>query len=333
MFHTSQATFRPSFDTLMLDPAGWEGEISRSSHDYVRWVQASLNSIDGTRLAVDGISGPMTRSAVRSFQSRRGLAADGVVGPQTEAALIRAGAPQPPGSAPVPAPVPIPAAAPSPDSYIQQRARLRVPESAITSVLPAFAAFTYGTGRYPWQVPGARTDLVGPPQETNCCCFAEALLWRAWSQQHGAAFTWNLHLHEQFMIQVWDRDRFGPVNAAVQAHMAVELPEGTPPTGWCIGQGWWANSPKPFGHTFIVVARHAPTDRVLILESTNVNRIYGVGYRNFGNLAEFPNCRPPARWWEDPRAPTWAGVLRGNPYGMKLGALGVTGASWAGLPA
>ena len=329
MFHPSQDRFHSNFETLMLDAPGWEGEISRSSRDYVRWVQESLNHIDGTRLVVDGISGAMTRSAVRAFQSRRGLAADGVVGPQTEAALIRAGAPQPPGSTVAPAPEP----APAPASYIQQRARLRIPESALTSLLPVFAPYTYGVGRYPWQVPGARTDLVGPPQVTNCCCFAEALLWRAWSQQHGAAFTWNLHLHEQFMIQVWDRDRFGPVNAAVQSGIAAELPQGAPPTGWCIGQGWWANSPEPRGHTFIVVARHAPTDRVLILESTSVNRIDGVGYRNFGNLAEFPGCRPPARWWEDSRAPTWAGVLRGNPYGMKLGSLGVTGATWAGLPA
>lgn len=322
-----QASRRPSaFEALVLDAPDWEGEISRSSRDYVRWLQDSLNRIDGTRLVVDGISGAMTRSAVRAFQSKRGLAADGVVGPQTEAALIRAGAAQPPGSSVAAAP----ASAPVP--YTQPRTRLQVPESAITSLLPVFSSYIYGDGRYPWQVPGVRADKVGPPEQTNCCCFAEALLWRAWSQRHGNAFAWNQHLHEQFTIQVWPRDRFGPVNAAVQAGMAVELPEGAAPTSWCLAQGWKGDTTG--GHTFIIVARHAPTDRMLLLESNDSTsyRVTGVGYRKFGNLSQFPGCRPPARWWEDPNAPTWSYLRNQCTYGIKLGLLGVTGASWAGLP-
>ena len=65
----------------------WESEVSRSSPDYIRWVQSSLNKILGLRLAVDGIMGPATRSAVRSFQQRKGLAVDGILGSQTEASL------------------------------------------------------------------------------------------------------------------------------------------------------------------------------------------------------------------------------------------------------
>src|SRR5687767_1122067 len=114
MFHHSQSTSHPGFETLMLDAPGWEGEVSRSSGDYVRWVQESLNRIEGTRLVVDGISGAMTRSAVRAFQSKRGLAADGVVGPLTEAALIQAGASQPPGSFAATVPSPPPTSAPAP---------------------------------------------------------------------------------------------------------------------------------------------------------------------------------------------------------------------------
>jgi peptidoglycan hydrolase-like protein with peptidoglycan-binding domain len=34
-------------------------------------------------VAVDGIFGPQTESAVKAFQQSRGLAADGIVGPQT----------------------------------------------------------------------------------------------------------------------------------------------------------------------------------------------------------------------------------------------------------
>ena len=43
---------------------------------------------------VDGIAGPRTRSAVRRFQRRAGLAADGIAGPRTRRALGRYGRPQ-----------------------------------------------------------------------------------------------------------------------------------------------------------------------------------------------------------------------------------------------
>ena len=85
----------------------WEDEVNRSSRDYIKWVQQSLNQILGLWLAIDGISGTQTRSAVRSFQQQRGLTVDGIVGLQTEAALIAAGAGNPPGmgsTSPTPAP-------------------------------------------------------------------------------------------------------------------------------------------------------------------------------------------------------------------------------------
>ena len=87
----------------------WQSEISRSSSTYVRWVQTALNRILGLRLAVDGISGSQTRSGIRLFQQRQGLAVDGVVGPQTERALIAAGAGQPPTSASPGSYIPVPA--------------------------------------------------------------------------------------------------------------------------------------------------------------------------------------------------------------------------------
>jgi peptidoglycan hydrolase-like protein with peptidoglycan-binding domain len=42
----------------------------------------------GQAIGVDGIFGPATNAAVRSFQQGRGLAVDGVVGPNTWSALI-----------------------------------------------------------------------------------------------------------------------------------------------------------------------------------------------------------------------------------------------------
>jgi len=76
----------------------WEGEVSRISPAYVRWVQQSLNRVLNLRLAEDGLMGTQTRSAVRSFQQRSGLQADGSVGPQTEKALVAAGAIPPPAA-------------------------------------------------------------------------------------------------------------------------------------------------------------------------------------------------------------------------------------------
>jgi hypothetical protein len=103
-----QLTFRPEpfegymeFDEWEAGPDyesdyEWEGEVSRSSSTYVRWVQQSLNQVQGSGLAVDGIKGPKTKAAVKQFQQRRGLTVDGIVGPITEAALVSAGAPPPP---------------------------------------------------------------------------------------------------------------------------------------------------------------------------------------------------------------------------------------------
>jgi peptidoglycan hydrolase-like protein with peptidoglycan-binding domain len=102
-----------AFDTESAD-LEWEGEINRSSREYVRWVQQSLNQLRGLRLAVDGISGPMTRSAIRDFQRQYGLTVDGIVGPQTERALIAAGAGTPPGGSTSPVPQPYVPVQPSP---------------------------------------------------------------------------------------------------------------------------------------------------------------------------------------------------------------------------
>lgn len=89
-----------------------ESNPDRHSRDYIRWVQRSLNQLIGAGLAVDGIQGPLTRSAIRTFQSQNSLTVDGIVGPQTEAALIAAGA-SPPPHAPTPSP-PSPPTPPTP---------------------------------------------------------------------------------------------------------------------------------------------------------------------------------------------------------------------------
>lgn len=227
-----------------------------------------------------------------------------------------------------PAPTPV-----SPPSTRAPRAvsatRFPVPESALTSLLPAFAEYRYdfSAGRYPWKLPGVSLPLA-PPKQTNCCIFAESLLCRAWSDTHGAAFSWNGQRHAQMMIMS-AKDLSSPVSAMVDAEMGIRLREGEPPTAWCLAQGWRSATS---GHTFIIVARHAPSDRVLILEANKAYGLDGVGYRNLGNLRDFLGSRPPARWWENSAAPRWSDVRRTYSQSLALAKLNVTGAQWAGLP-
>jgi len=65
-------------------------QANRGSPEYIRWMQQALNQILGLRLKVDGLMGPQTRSAIRSFQQKQRLVADGIVGPKTQAALSKA---------------------------------------------------------------------------------------------------------------------------------------------------------------------------------------------------------------------------------------------------
>jgi outer membrane protein OmpA-like peptidoglycan-associated protein len=87
--------------------ASQPGPTRRTTEANTRWLQSALNRVLGLRLAVDGIAGPQTRSAIRSLQRRRGLTIDGVAGPRTIAALHALGPHQvaPPvlgGACPVP---------------------------------------------------------------------------------------------------------------------------------------------------------------------------------------------------------------------------------------
>ena len=85
----------PSSPTEPADSAAAPAPTAPADSELVRWVQSSLNLIMGLRLPVDGVMGPDTRSALRSFQERAGLPADGIVGPDTERALADARARQP----------------------------------------------------------------------------------------------------------------------------------------------------------------------------------------------------------------------------------------------
>jgi peptidoglycan hydrolase-like protein with peptidoglycan-binding domain len=66
---------------------------ARGSSANTAALQVGLRAVHRYHGAIDGIAGPGTKSAVRSFQRRHHLAADGVAGPQTRRALGRRGSP------------------------------------------------------------------------------------------------------------------------------------------------------------------------------------------------------------------------------------------------
>jgi Putative peptidoglycan binding domain/OmpA family len=98
-------TYDPELEALLqrLEPETGSAPspgTNRDSRKYISWVQRTLNAALGLRLTVDGILGPATRSAIRSFQQRHGLTPDGIVGPATEQRLRLVSSP----TAPTPCP-------------------------------------------------------------------------------------------------------------------------------------------------------------------------------------------------------------------------------------
>src|SRR5262245_21081835 len=57
-------------------------------------LQVAMRAVGLYPHPIDGVSGPWTQGAVRSFQSQRGLTVDGVAGPQTRRALGKRGKPK-----------------------------------------------------------------------------------------------------------------------------------------------------------------------------------------------------------------------------------------------
>jgi Peptidase family M23/Putative peptidoglycan binding domain len=67
---------------------------AQASRANVAALQSALTRLHLYKGFVDGIRGPLTRSAVVRFQRRRGLTIDGIAGPQTRHALGRYGRPR-----------------------------------------------------------------------------------------------------------------------------------------------------------------------------------------------------------------------------------------------
>lgn len=189
---------------------------------------------------------------------------------------------------------------------------MAIDEHALTSLFGAFHEYSYDLdeGHYPWPLPTARVPLA-PPRQNNCCTFVEALVAKAYANANVPGFVWDARRHGQMMVDS-DDDYFSPVTAVVDSGIAVPAPSpDASPHPWTVIQGWrrmWRQ-----GHTFIVVDHHAPTDRVLLLESNAAYGLNGPGYRELGALrlhAGGAGGAPvaPTKWWENEASWTWTRV-------------------------
>ena len=122
----------------------------------VEALQRQLNA-HGAKLAVDGDFGPLTTSAVKSYQSKNGLGVDGIAGPQTWSSLV--GGKSSPTPTPTP-PHPTPTPTPPPSSTLWGVDTT----ASITSTFLGSVKSDYGTpdfvGRYLDQETGFVTGLT-----------------------------------------------------------------------------------------------------------------------------------------------------------------------------
>jgi len=196
-----------------------------------------------------------------------------------------------------------------------------IEESFLTDYLQRFRGYSYSLSepRYTAPLPGV-TVKIEPPKQNNCCVFVEDLIVHAF-QAAGWAFSWNLTRHNQMMIVYWD-DLWSPPRCLGEVDIALGMLEpaetGPLPAPWTVCQGWGTSS----GHTFIVVASHAPTGKVLLLESNSAYGLNGPGFRGLGDLDPYLDSGP-GRWWEDPDVPTWAAVHAKYPSGIATAQLRV----------
>ena len=86
---TSGSSSTPAADAGSTTPS--TGSAATPSSDEVRQVQQHLKEKGGDVGAIDGVMGPKTRSALKSFQQQQGLTASGEIDSSTLTALGVAG--------------------------------------------------------------------------------------------------------------------------------------------------------------------------------------------------------------------------------------------------
>lgn len=194
-----------------------------------------------------------------------------------------------------------------------------MPESFLQAELHAFKGVVYGEGHYTGPIPGCNVKLM-PPRQDNCGTFLEDLIVHAF-QKGKFPFTWNRQRHDEMMISSVD-NLWSPPTAILLSGLGVPVdqPSFLPPP-WSLCQGWTVRNGTSKGHTFMVVASHRPTRKVLVLESNAGGGFSGPGYRGLGGLDQYLDTGVPPDWYTRPGVPTWEDMHRAYTSGIALARL------------
>lgn len=200
-----------------------------------------------------------------------------------------------------------------------------ISEAALTNYLQKFTGFVYSVSnpRYTARLPGVTLPLA-PPKQNSCCIFGEDLVVHAF-EMAGWSFVWDQARHDGMMVADWNA-LWSPPYVLIDAGLALPGPTwatpATLPEPWSYCQGWGPNG----GHSFIVVATHAATGKVLVLDSSKSHGYSGPGFWGVGDLDQFLASGPPADWWDEakyPNVPTWADLIALYSMGLAYAQLRV----------
>lgn len=150
--------------------------------------------------------------------------------------------------------------------------RLPMPTRAdrIRSAIRAMEGWGYAKSdvQYPWSIPGVDVHVVDKYGSTNCCCFVEAVIVRAYDVQE-----WGPRRHADSMIMDIKRP-FSSVDVLQDAGLTIAT-ENTGPLGrtrWYAVQGWrggMMDIPQCGGHTFLVET--TPGEPMVTMHDANVS--------------------------------------------------------------
>lgn len=195
-----------------------------------------------------------------------------------------------------------------------------IDEQALVTTLQRFRGYVYSLNspKYTGPIPNVTVPLE-PPKQDSCCTFVEDLVVHGF-QLGQWSFYWDQVRHDQMMVADWN-DLWSPPHGVADAGLArsVQGPSTSLPLPqpWTVCQGWGATS----GHTFIVLAVHSQSNKVLLLDSSSAFGYSGPGLRGLGDLDAYLSSGPPADWWTKPSVPTWASILKSYSNGIAMAQL------------
>lgn len=178
--------------------------------------------------------------------------------------------------------------------------------------------------RYPTPIPGPVRTKRPPPRQTDCVCFAEALILGA-CYRAGLPVEWSQDRHDQAILAGYPQGSLASVAAYVDAEIATSagLLHSDVPPAWTLCQGWRQldRDPEPdSGHMFIIAASDPVTRRVLLLHASQLRK--GVWWGDVAPLSA--RHATPADLGAADDLPTWDSIVARFSAGLAMARLLIT---------